>query len=948
MMARLNLPHRLAAKICIIISVLELSVDLSAQNADPRLNVVEPAGTEQQVDAEQVKKTQALSAQQAVKGRSSGMYVQETTGEPGSNQYMFLRGTSTPLLTKTSAAGTQPVVFVNGIPFISDRSFVYTIKSNDVNPIGPSTNILAGLDMSNITTIEVIKDPVELAKLGPLAANGAIWITTKNNYPGGNNVNIDAQLGVVMPKKNVSMTNGWDEINFRKSFYPDADWATFKNTLPAYLQDTSDPYFFGPGNWADDYYSTALQYNVNATLGGGNRVANYLATVGATTNVAGADHTSYGKYNVGFYLNIRPFTGAGFNAMIRYSYADRSRNTSIRDRYAEIEYMPDMTTPLVPTREAYDRYKEYSANTLDDNTSKSLNGILGFRYNRYGIHANVSVKADYESGYRRAFWASTMMSDVNFVSVYSGTDRRFLGDASIGYDWKISDRHNLDMTWKGVIQEDYWHYNYSKGIDGDDDSKTSTSGGNYTQYRYLDEEKLHLLQSSLMFDYQFDNYFTANVVLRNDAASNVAKNQRWLFSPAFGATVRLNNIFLKDTEWLNALDIRGSWSRIGKLLETDRFALGSIYTSESMGWTGSPIVGSINGMATLTRPYSFGWVGSASEWPYSDKLDIGLQATFWNRRINTSVKYYSNTDRDMMLPVPVNHEFGYEYAYKQGMDISNRGVEFDFGMTPILNNNGWTWEFDLNLSYNKNKLERLPDNLQEVALNGRMLKVGQPVDMFYVLENKGIYASENEIPTSDGQPLSVNGRRFNVGDPVWTDKDGDNRITDNDKIMTGHALPKVYGGLSTTLKYKAFDLTLEFFGAFGQKALNYRKYQTYDFTTLDQSGGLDAIREVNFWQKGLVADDLPRYNLQSGVNPYRYDQDIYLENASYFKLRDITFGYTVPVKKINMYLYVTAANLLTFSRFTGEDPEAIDSDGIYRGYGIPMPKTVTVGLTCRF
>lgn len=229
-----------------------------------------------------------------------------------------------------------------------------------------------------------------------------------------------------------------------------------------------------------------------------------------------------------------------------------------------------------------------------------------------------------------------------------------------------------------------------------------------------------------------------------------------------------------------------------------------------------------------------------------------------------------------------------------------------------------------------------------------MLQVGKAVDQFYVLENNGIYTDASQIPNVNGKSLSVNGVPFRVGDPIWSDKDGDNSITDKDKVLKGNALPKVFGGISTTLRYKRFDLQVELFGAFGQKALNYRAYQTYDFANLDQTTGLDGIREVHFWQTGLVPDNLPRYNQESGVNPYRYDQDMYLENASYVKLRNITLGYRLPLKNISFYFYVSGNNLLTFSGFSGEDPEAIDSDGIYRGYGLAIPKNVTVGLQCRF
>lgn len=911
-------------------------------------SVVDSLGYEETVNADDVKKSPTLSVQQAVKGRSPGLYVQELTAEPGTTQYMFLRGTSVPLLTKTSAMDAQPVVYVNGIPFIGDRSFSYTVKNNDVNPIGPANNPLASLDISNIETIEVVKDPVELAKLGPIAANGAIWITTKNGYYGGHHAHVDAQLSVVTPKKNVTMTNGWDELAFRRSFYPSLSDSQFANTLPAWLQDTTDPYFFGSPDWASDYYSSALQYNVNASLGGGNRVANYLVTVGSTTNAAGTDNAGYDKYNVEFYLNINPFKGVGFNAMIRYAYADRIRNTSMRDRYAEIEYMPELVTPLVPTREAYGLYKSYADNTIDENDSKSLNGILAFHYKWNGLHTDVYMKADYESLHRRAFWPSTMMSGVNFVSVYTGYNRRFMGEASVGYDWKISDKHKLNIAWKGIIQEDLWHYNYAKGIDGDDDKKPTTNGGNYTQFRYLDEETLHTFQSAVTLGYGWNDILNLNAVLRSDAASNVHQNHRWLFTPAFGATLKLKNVLLKDVAWLNALNLKGGWSRVGKLLSSDRFALGSIYTSESLSWAGVPVISSYNGLPSITRPYNFGWVDFGSEWPYSDKLEVGLKAELLNHRFSVGVTYYDNKDKNQFLPLPVNREFGYEYAYKQGMDITNRGVELNLGVTPVSDKKGWTWTIDMNLAYNKNVLDRLPDGLTETVINGRKLKVGESADRFYLLENRGKYTADSQIPVKNGSKLSVGGVPVNVNDPIWVDQNGDNKISDDDKVMTGNALPKLYGGLYTTIKFKRFDLTLDFYGAFGHKALNYRTYQVYNFATLDYSTGLDAIREINFWQTGTVPNDLPRYDVTSGISPYRYDQNLYLEDASYLKLRNVTLGYTLPLKKTSVYMYVTGSNLLTFSDFSGDDPEAIDSDGIYRGYGMALPRTVTIGFKCNF
>lgn len=914
-----------------VFAVTEVSV--SAQNPPDSLRahdievVAEALGQGHNLDMPRLKKTPVLSVQQLVKGQAPGLHVQEPSGEPGTTQYMYIRGTSTPLLTKTSADETQPVVFVNGVPFITDRSYVYTIKSNDVNPLGTASNLLAGLDIRNIESCEIITDPIELAKLGPLAANGAIWIVTKSGYKSGRHVNIDAGMSVVMPRHNVKMTNGWDELTFRRQFYPGLNDNKFNSLLPTYLQNTSDANFFGPSSWAGDYYRTAVQYDVNASLGGGSNIANYLVTLGAATNVGNADNTAYGKYNIGFYLNIMPLKGLAFNAMLRYAGINRSRNTFIRDRYAEMEYMPEQVTPIVPTVGVYPSYKEYSEGTIDDNDNKSLNGALGVQFNKNGIYAGASIKVDYENYRRRAFWGSEMMNNVNFVSVFSGYDRRFIVDAKVGYDWHINGLNTLNLYWTGNIMEDKYHYTYDKGIDGDDDSKPTTNGGGYTQYRYLDDENIHYLQSSFVAEYDYNDLFRIAAIARADASSSVQKNHKWLFTPSFGAQLNIKKLLLKEFEQLVSLRLKGSWSRIGRYHSTDRFSYGSIYSSENMAWSNSPIIGSNNGFATITRPYSFGWVPYGIGWPYSEKSEISVNSGWLNNRLNIDLSFYSNRDKDLVIAMPVSREFGYDYQYQQGMEIANKGIELTVGFSPLRNHNGWNLDLNLHGSYNHNELVKLPGGKSQIEVNGRLLKVGESVDRFYLLHNEGSDAN---------------------GNPVWSDIDGDNVITDKDRVMTGNSLPKFTAGFSGTLRWNRWDLSWDIFGAFGQKAFNNRKYQTYDFANLDMNGGLDAIKEISFWQKDVDLN-LPVYNLESNSNAYRKDQDIYLENASYLKLRTISLGYNLPIAKNNsIYIYATGSNLLTISKFSGADPELIDADGIYRGYGLDIPKAVSIGVKCNF
>lgn len=906
-------------------------------------------GSPDSVAMMEVYRSPYISLQQNLKGKVAGLYVQEPSGEPGTQQAMFLRGTSVPLFSKVDAMSTQPAVYINGVPVIENRAYSYSVKNNDVNPLGTATNLLAGLHLANIESIEVVKDPYELAKLGPLAANGAIWIVTRDGYKGGPNVTVDASLTASMASNgDVRMTNANDERNFRAGFYPEG--TDLDRYLPAYLKDRTDPMFFGAPGWAEDYYNTPqLQYNVNASVGGGKGIANYLFSVGTATNEGMADNTDYSKYNIDFYLNMMPVKGLTVSTILQAVKASRSRNKTLRDRYAEMEYFPFLATPVPPTTEGAGIYDSYLSGTDDKNDNMAINGSLSLNYVWKALRAGLSVKFDYETDVRNAFWPSTMMESMSYVSNYSGYNRRFIGDFYLGYDWDMENGHRLSFDVNGSMDQDRYHYNYSKGYDGDDDNKHSTKGGGFELFNFLDQEEVHFMNSSLNIAYRWKDYLSAGVVLRYDGATTVQSNHRWLFTPAAQVQWSIKHSLLENVSWLSRLDLYGSWARVGRYLPSDRYGMGPQYTSENIGWSGSWIPSSYNQYATATRPYTFGWVGFGVKWPYADKAEVGMRSSWLKDRLTLDFAFYSNRDKDLLVKVPVAHEFGYTGQYKQGMEITNRGVELSLtGKLIEQPGDGWQWSVGANFAFNHNELSALPGGLQQTEVDGRLLRVGEAVDRFYVLQNDGIYQSDAEVPVKDGKKMTVNGVEMKAGDPKWVDRNGDNKITDEDKVLKGHSLPKYTGGFSTQLKFKRFDLGASFFFAAGQSAMNYRAYQQYDFTTLDKGDNLAGVKEIFFWQSGNVPMDYPRYNALSEVHPYRADQDLYLEKVSYLKLRSVTLGYSVPTPKHDVYVYVSGNNLFTVSKFSGDDPGLVDFDGYYRGYGMGIPRSVTLGVRCSF
>lgn len=933
-----------------------------------------------------------ISLQDMFKSGVPGVYVRQGNGEPGSNQYMFVRGISSPIFSNKDISGNQPVVFINGIPLLTANSYLYNIKNTTLNPIGTNTNLLAGWNLSTIESLEVVKDPVKLAELGPLAANGAIVVKLKDSYrTGDKHLTLRASGGMQIATQEVNMTNAANEYNFRMKFADQTrnpeQRAAYLAKMPQWLTDVRDANFYGTPGWSNDYYKKmSPNYNIGLTLGAGNdKSANYVFMFGYNGNDGMADDITFGKLNASFALNMMPVKGLWINLLINGARIDRTHNRNLRDRYAEMEYLPDLSTPISPTQSAYAAYlNEFDEFAKDDNMTNLLNGYLGMKYDHEHIIASTRLQLDYNTDVARWFYPSTLMEGASFVSNYSGYNRRLRWASEGGYHRLFGKKHNVEFKLGAVVQMDVQHYNYTRAYDGTDDTKPTTSSGGFRfMGRFVDKIENNLIDLSATLHYTYKKLVEASAVLRYDGASNITRDNRWLLSPAVSASWNIKDSFLNNASFLSSLNLRASWARLGHYLEENRFGAGPQFTGEELTWGKQPVTSSYYGYATLARPYRSGWIGYGISWPYSDKFDAELSMGLLRNRLRLSLSYYHNTDRDLITTVPVAQETGYKYEYKNGMDVRNTGVELGIAGEIFAQPNGFGWDASLSLATNKNELIALPDGWNEMSIGNRKLQVGRSIDEFWVLRNEGIYQSDEEVPTVDGKKLSLDGIAFGKGDPRWVDVNGDNKITDADKVLKGHILPQLTGSFATTFKYKRFDLGFDLYFALGQDALNYRSSQRYDFLTLEDIPSLESVREIFFWQNTDDKDTYPIYNQMSGLRPYRADQDLFLENADFLKLRALTLGYTLPLKQIRerrakaieeameegetklkgkkkknskkesysidaVRFYLTGSNLFTLTGFSGGDPDRIEMDGYYRGYGQWLTPAVTFGVNFSF
>lgn len=918
---------------------------------------------DQKVDVSQKSKYGYSSLQQVLKGEV-GVYVSEATSEPGIPLQMFIRGVNSPIINSRDYYNQQPLIVLDGIPLIGEHPFSYDIQSYDIERIGPENNLLMNLNLDNIESIQVLKDIVDLSFYGPMGANGVIDIKTRANV--NNNVrriNINSYAGMSL-RPQVTTINGDFENKFRKQFY-DKYTANGKynndDIFPVYLSDSLNSQYFGASDWSDSYYRNGLLYNANVNLSGGGKRANFQFAIGGAKNEGIADLTSLSKYHSMFSLSLAPLKWLNFDIYINASRYDRARNRNLRNRIGLMSYFPDLGTPLSPNRAIYDAYLTELDKSIDDNFTNIVDGYLGLKIDLKKFTYTSRFSVDFNEGYRDIFYPRTVMEGNSFASNYYGYNQRLLIKNALYYTDKLNDNWGIRFDLGNDLQWDLSKYNYAYAYKGINDYiklnllhsdptttnyLTSSSFPRELMYKFIDRTRHNLVSTYLSASIFDTDKFTGNLVIRSDGSSNAQPTARWFISTA--GSLKYN--VLKNSEsLLQKLDFKIGAGRLGLINQFDNYSQGPNYTAQ-VGYTGNQILGSYNGIAPLTRPYSNGWIGYDLPWAYIDQFDLNADLSLKPLQSNISISYYLRDTKNQIIGVPGGNEYGYSIELMSGMDVRNQGIELFLNTSPIRKKD-FKYDLSLGLNYNHNKLLALPNNFNSVVIGERKLEVGKSIHQFWIYDNVGIYASDSEVPVANGEVMKFKGIDMKGGDPKWVDKNGDNNIDNDDRVLKGNIFPALVGNFNNHFQYKNWEMNLNFYYNLGRNIINREMSNRFNFINNEGVKDLNAIKEISFWEKRGDYSMYEIYNPWSSVNAYQENQSIFVENGSFFKLREVSLSYDLAqinyfkTKKINkMTVFLTASNVWTLSKYSGRDPELVDFSGYDGGYSLVFPRTFTVGF----
>lgn len=831
-------------------------------------------------------------------GKVSGVYVAPGSGQPGSNGAVQIRGRA------TLSGSTSPLWVIDGV-----------IVGEDPGVLNPS-------DIENMT---ILKDAASTAIYGSQGANGVIIVTTKMGKSEKMKINASVKLGVsTMTNGKMEVMNGAELYDYYASF-PNQEDIKFSRWNPELRNANFD--------WGELASQAGFTQDYNISLSGGNEKMSSYFSLGYYSEEGTVKGYKYDRYSFRYRSNYKPFSWLTIKPNIsgsmkntddsQYDYTakytmfpwdspyDEDGNL-VPDRYSgwvdssDLNYLNSISYGNHTTRKTY----EFSGNFDFDikiTDWLTFTSVNNYRWTGYFQATYTDPRTDSASGVQGRVEEEQTNNIQRYTNQYLTFNKMFgkhSVQALLAYEFMDTSAKVINAKGTGIVS----------GFEVLDATATPEEvGGNLTEWA-----KQSVFAKA---NYTYDNRYLAEVSLRRDGASNFGDDKKYgnFFSISAGWNINREKWFKAD--WVDVLKLRASYGSVGNI-PYSKYPQYGLY-SVSSNYNGIPaILISQVGNKDLT-------------WEQTYTAGVGIDANFFNNRLRFVFDYYNKYTSNILYQVPVSGLTGITSRWQNVGEMRNSGIEITIG-GDIIRTKDWLWSLDLNMGYNKNKLEKLygdDPNMMIIGGGGndtsiagaaeKVLKVGYSTDRYYLREWAGV------------DPKN--------GAPLWYKNDDSGETTSNyseaKQVMTEATSPKLFGGFNTSLTWKNIDLNASFGFSLGGKIYNYSR-QEYDsdgaYTDRNQ------MKLIDGWSRWEKEGDIATHPAASYGNKSNSNKAStrYLEDGDYLKLRSLSIGYNLNLSKYyiqNMRIYFTAENVFTLTGFSGIDPEVPayydETTGTYKSIG---------------
>jgi TonB-dependent starch-binding outer membrane protein SusC len=882
-------------------------------------------GAVARVSSEELKKIPTANINQALQGKIPGVYIQSNPA-PGSKASIKIRGSN------SIQYGTNPIYVVDGLV------------------------IEGGIDMLNpddIATIDILKDASATAIYGSRGANGVVVITTKKGKKGTRKISYDAWFGFQSFSNEMPLMSGAETYDLRVDAYANsymdkhvnADREKYiKNSLTntnplknlifsaveleAYAESASY-------NWLNEITQPGFQQNHAVSFSGGDDNGSFFLSFNYNEQTGQVVNSGYKRYSgkINLEQNIRSWLRVGTNNTLIFSKENPVANDNM--------YITALRAcPLLPISEEYWYMKEgkidnqSSSNPLRDlHIDKDVisQRILSSNYININPIKGLDVRSTYSMDllptedytYYPTTSTQSYKSTLNGQSVQiKSRNFNWQWDNSITYNKVISDKHRL--TALVGTNMSYYSYNYNQqnanGYNNDLFSYMYSQGASDKENFYLgsDFSTYSLMSYLFRVNYTYNSKYYLTLTGRSDGSSKFGPEYKWGYFPAIAVSWNvINEEFMKSQQIVNNLKIRTGYGIAGNQNIPNYGYLTRYNPSISLG------------SSILTNNGRYG--NPYLRWEKQKQMNIGMDAGFLNNRIDFALDFFKINNEDLLMERSTAPSSGYLTKIDNVGAMENKGVEFSLNAS-IIEKKDFTWNFSFNIASDKNKITQLYGDVTEIYNLGGYsnneiqregnLFLGQPINTIYVYEfDRIVQESDMDYVNS----LQMGSRIVKPGDALPKDRDHNGIINDSDRYAFGKRDPDFYGGFSTNLNYKGIELNIHTNFSKGAHRVSYL------YETLMGGVGNSAAHEdlLNRWTPGNTNTNVPRAYSDGG----RYglgEMDWAIQDASFFRLSDLTLSYTLPknilsmAKLDNFRIYVTGHNLVLITPYKGYDPESGD------------------------
>lgn len=879
-----------------------------------------------------------------------------------------MQGLATGINVRSSGrAGEDASIEIRGVGSLSNNSPLWVIDGMITDP---------GVDFNpaDAESIQILKDASAAAIYGSRAANGVIIVTTKKGTKGPMKVNVSVKETLEWSPK-FDLMNAAEYIKYNDIAYNEAikdGIATVNSTQKHSQYDT---------NWQDEVLKTALVQDYNVSLSGGGDSGSYFVSAGYYNNDGVSYGNTFDRYS--FRVNTQGKKGwFSFGENLAYSLTNTDPNQT--NTYNDfLRMMP--TIPIYdennPGGYGYGdaaKYNTFGVNPIAREDleyrhfrQNRLNGSLWlefkpFEFLSYKFNGGIDLYF-YENSWFRGEGNWTQNQEHRDPESQKARDNTYnmLIEHTLNFN-KDFGKHHVDAVVGTTYQHHEWEGLWASRLNfpmtGNGDYFTVLNAGQSNQQNSNSISENAMISYLGRANYVYDDKYYLTATFRRDGTSRLAKENRWGNFPSFSGAWRISKEEFFDVPWINDLKIRGNWGRLGNSSIGDWDYIGTINQSIVTVFGGAIVPGS-----TQVKLVNAGLV-----WETKETVNVGFDASFLNQRLTVSAEYYNSKTSDVLAETPIAISTGNQGGspWKNAASLRNKGFEFTFGWKDQIS--GFKYSALLNVTTMDNEVLSLGRDGSErnfIDSGQARTEPGRSLAEFYLRKTDGIFRTQEEIdnyvtkgnhvpgPNEDKVPagtlIMIEGKRPQLGDVKYLDLNDDGQITDIDRDYCGSPWAKMQMSLVLNAEWKNFDFSMMWNGQFGNKIYN-----------------------VSRWQGRLFADNSNYIRFEKGEEPYQVnpnsntpriiygdfrnsrDADRFLENGSYFRMKNISIGYNFKQKWLTnlgvekLRLFATGSNLITITGYSGLDPDFKGANSVWNSgtdsFAYPNTRSVMFGLDLTF